>query len=95
MISSKFLTTSAIHLAATVQKLSGEDPTSALRIENAYWLTFSRPPTAPEIESSSAYLTHLAKIYRESGSKPVEAAKRAFENFVHMLQCSNEFLYVD
>ena len=103
MINSEFLSGSAKLLAARVEKLAGENATLATKIETAYWLTFSRPPSETEVAGGIGYLAQLEKLYAvptaEVGSTGAGAgaavAKRPFENFVHMLQCSNEFLYVD
>jgi hypothetical protein len=95
MINSKFLASSAVHLSKHVEKLIGTDSPIAKKIETAYWLAFSRGPLETEVSAGTAYLDHLSSLYIKSGTPKAEATKRAFENFVHMLQCSNEFLYVD
>jgi mono/diheme cytochrome c family protein len=95
MINSKFLTASASQLALRVKALAGDDAPSAKKIETAYQLTLSRNPSQTEIKAAEEYLQHLTKLYAASNIEPTNASKRSFENFVHMLLCSNEFLYVD
>ncbi len=102
MINSEFLAGSAVRLAAHVEKLAGENATIGNKIEMAYWLAFSRAPGAEEVAGGVEYLDQLEKLYLAtsadapaSSSQPTSPAQRAFENFVHMLVCSNEFLYVD
>jgi mono/diheme cytochrome c family protein len=95
MINSKFLTTSAGRLASRVEALVGSDAPPTLKIETAYRLTLSRNPSHSEIKAAEKHLQHLKQLYQTSSDKPAEASKRALENFVHMLLCSNEFLYID
>ena len=108
MINSEFLAGSAVLLAARIEKLAGENAAVAQKIETAYWLAFSRAPTDTEVFVGKEYLAQLEQLYMaaltastaSTPSPPANVragspAKRAFENFVHMLQCSNEFLYVD
>ncbi|MDA1013931.1 MAG: PSD1 and planctomycete cytochrome C domain-containing protein [Planctomycetota bacterium] len=95
MINSEFLTASAAQLARHVDRLCGADASPTKKVETAYWLTFSRNPSVVEAEASLTHLKHLSGLYAASGMKSAITEQRAFENFVHMLQCSNEFLYVD
>ena len=101
LINSEFLTGTAVLLAARVEKLAGENAQLADKMETAYWLIFSRSPSETEITDGVGYLGQLEKLYLAaaaagSQSSPKSTmAKRAFENFVHMLLCANEFLYVD
>ncbi len=95
MINSEFLTTSAGHLARRVEGLVGADAPPAKKIETAYWITLSRNPSDSEIDAGAEHLRRLEELYLASGVVPADASKRSFENLVHMLQCSNEFLYID
>ena len=95
MINSRFLTINAAKLARHVERLSGTDASPSKKIEAAYWLTLSRQPDDVELQASLAHLSHLGELYSSSGMKSALAGQRAFENYVHMLQCSNEFLYID
>ncbi|MDA0832686.1 MAG: PSD1 and planctomycete cytochrome C domain-containing protein [Planctomycetota bacterium] len=101
MINSEFLAGSAIQFATRVEKLVGETATNAEKIDTAYWLAFSRSPSDTETSDGIAFLDQLEKLYADTpeaaseSSIPPSATQRAFENFVHMLQCSNEFMYVD
>ena len=95
MINSKFLIASASRLAYRVEALVGNDALPAKKIETAYWLTISRSPSDIEIKAAKKHLQHLEHLYEASSVKPADVSKRSFENFVHMLLCSNEFLYID
>jgi hypothetical protein len=95
MINSKFLTDSAGHLANRVEASVGNDASLAKKIENAYWLALSRSPSDTEVKAAEQYVQHLQQLYEASKTKSEDASQRSFENFVHMLLCSNEFLYVD
>lgn len=95
MINSEFLTESAEHFASRVVSLTGKNSPLPAKIETAYQLAFSRNATANEVESARQLIEQLQNLYEQSGISDETAPKRALENFVHMLLCSNEFLYVD
>lgn len=95
MINSEFLTTSASHLARRAESIAGNEASLAEKIDAAYQLTFSRTATSAEVTLAQNHIQHLGKLYEDSGVKSEEAARQSLENFVHMLLCSNEFLYVD
>ena len=95
MMNSEFLTASSNRLAQRVQALVGNDRSLADQIETAYWLTLSRNSSNSEIKAAVEYLEHLRQVYEESNAAADDVTKRSFGNFVHMLLCSNEFLYVD
>ena len=95
MINSEFLTTSAGHLARRVESAAGNKASLAEKIDAAYQLTFSRNATPAEVTLSEKHIQQLSKLYEDSGVKSEEASRQSFENLVHMLLCSNEFLYVD
>ena len=95
MINSQFLTASAAHLAKRVRTEAGPDAKLPEMIETTYWTTLSRGPSATETKLAEQHMKRLLKIYEQSGAKPEAAREGSFENFVHMLLCSNEFLYVD
>ncbi|NQV25254.1 MAG: hypothetical protein HQ518_12900, partial [Rhodopirellula sp.] len=58
-------------------------------------LALSRAPSAAESKLAQNHIQHLSALYEQSGTKADEARQHSFENFAHMLLCSNEFLYVD
>ena len=95
MINSKFLTASASRLAHRVEVIVGGDVPPAKKIEAAYWLTLSRNPSQSEVKAAEEHLQHLTQLYQASDVEPADAPKRSFAHFVHMLLCSNEFLYID
>ncbi|MFP6676376.1 MAG: DUF1553 domain-containing protein, partial [Pirellulaceae bacterium] len=95
MINSEFVAASAAHLARRVDGLVGTTAPLEVKIETAYWITLSRSPSESEIESASEHLRRLQKSYVAANVAANDAANRSFENLVQMLQCSNEFLYID
>lgn len=95
MINSEFLTASAARLARRIETLVGTDAPPTKKIETAYRLTLSRSPSHSETKAAKEHLQHLKQLYKSQETKPADASKRAFENLVHMLLCSNEFLYND
>jgi hypothetical protein len=95
MINSEFLTDSAGHLARRVESLTGIDAALAKKIETTYWLTLSRGARENETRIATELIQQLQLLYEQSGVAQQDAARQSFENFAHMLICSNEFLYVD
>ncbi|WP_145424272.1 DUF1553 domain-containing protein [Symmachiella dynata] len=95
MINSEFLIASADHLAQRVEETVGSDAPLAQKIEKAYWFALSRSPSHSEVEAAQEHLQHLNQLYKTSGAAPDDMTKKSFAQFVHMLLCSNEFLYID
>lgn len=95
MINSKFLANSAGHLADHIVQRTKPDVSVKKKVETAYWLTFSRAPSETEIAGALSYLKNLEQLYVKANPASKDAAQHTFKNFVHMLLCSNEFLYVD
>ena len=95
MINSEFLTTSAARLARRVELLAGVEASRSSQIETAYRLTFSREATTAEVNVALEHIQQLEKLYTETGTTAGDAQTVSLEKFVHMLLCSNEFLYVD
>ena len=95
MINSEFLTASAGRLADRVEALVGSDAPLATKIETAYWITLSRKPSDSEVTQAKEHLQYLKQLYETSGVESANATKRSLDSFVHMLLCSNEFLYID
>ena len=95
MINSRFLTISATRLTGRVDALAGSDNRLITKIEAAYQLTLARRPSAGEARAAEEYLQYLSQLYESSGLESADVSKRSLENFVHMLLCSNEFLYID
>ena len=95
MINSQFFTTSAHQLATRIDKLLGSNASITDKIDAAYWLTLSRAPSAAELQATRDHLQTLAPLYLTSSDSTANPGQRAFENFVHILLCCNEFLYID
>ncbi len=73
--------------ATRVEKESGDDP--GRRIEQAYWIALSRPPSAEEKKTS---LESLAELRSAAGG---QADHKALVKFCHMIMNSAAFLYID
>ncbi|WP_146369243.1 DUF1553 domain-containing protein [Symmachiella macrocystis] len=95
MINSEFLTDSADHLARRVEETVGSDAPLDKKIEQAYWFALSRSPSHSEVEAAQEHLQHLDQLYEASDAAGADVPKKSFAQFVHMLLCSNEFLYID
>ena len=95
MINSAFFADNAAHFAARLGRQLGANAPPAEQIRAAYWITFARAPSDKEIAAALAYLNRLTELHLKNNAAPAPARQRALENFVHMLQCSNEFLYID
>ncbi|MCH2211485.1 MAG: PSD1 and planctomycete cytochrome C domain-containing protein [Fuerstiella sp.] len=95
MINSRFLTVSASRLADRVLALVENNGHLTTKINTAYRLTFARRPSVLETRAAEQHLQHLSQLYESSGLNSAEVSRRSLENFVHMLLCSNEFLYID
>lgn len=95
MINSEFLNTSAGHLASRVDSIAGGAAALSKKIDIAYWLAFSRSASTAESRAAEHHLQQLKVLYEKSGMTDEESSQRSLENFVHMLICSNEFLYID
>ncbi len=95
MINSEFLTVSADRLSARLDSLTGSDAALGEKIKAAFWLTLARGPSDIESAASAEHIETLRQLHTATGVSTEEASKRSFANFVHMLLCSNEFLYVD
>jgi hypothetical protein len=96
----------AAAFAQRVAAEAGEDPSA--RIERAFWIAFSRPPSDEEREATLDTLTQLTAEWERKLASDVPAgdaaasdtvssaaAGRALENVCHSLMNSAEFLYVD
>jgi hypothetical protein len=91
----------AAAFARRVAAESGDAP--ADRIERAFWIAFSRPPTAEEREAASATLAELTVQWQgrlatdpaAAGAGPQDAAQLALASFCHALVNAAEFVYVD
>ena len=95
MINSEYLTVSADRLSARLDSLTGSDAALGEKIKAAFWLTLARGPSDIESAASAEHIETLRQLHTATGVSTEEASKRSFANFVHMLLCSNEFLYVD
>ena len=95
MVNSGFLVNSAARLARRVETSVEKNAPLARKIETAYWLALARKPADQEVQTAQEYLQNLREVYERSSVEHAAALKRSFEDFVHMLLCSNEFLYID
>ena len=80
LLNDTFLRNQAVHFAHRVVTEAGDD--NSARINRAFELTLSRPPTTTEMERGKTFLN-------------VQDREKAFVNFCHVLLTLNEFIYVD
>jgi hypothetical protein len=88
----------AEHFAQRVSREAGTDPVQ--RIDRAYWIALSRPPSAEESALGLGALSKLADKWArhlEGAARPSrEAAQRkALTTYCHALMNSAGLLYVD
>ena len=95
MINSDFFTTAAVRLADRVQSLAGPRATVEQRIQVAYLVTLARPPTDDEVQAGADHLRRLLDLFAADEHDKAQSVELSFQNLVHMLLCSNEFLYLD
>ncbi|MEE3373248.1 MAG: DUF1553 domain-containing protein [Planctomycetota bacterium] len=95
MINSAFFSDNAAHFARRVRRQLGADAAPADQIRAAYWIAFVRPPSEQETAAAHVYLNRLTELHIKNNLSTATARQRSLESFVHMLQCSNEFLYID
>ena len=95
MVNSEFLIASASQLALRIENLVGENAPLTSKIEMAYWLTLSRGPSELELNAAEEHLKNLVALYTQASGANTESPNAPFSNLVHMLLCTNEFLYVD
>jgi hypothetical protein len=80
--------------ARRVAEEAGADP--ARRIERAYWIALSRPPTMEEHTIGVRALAELTQAWaQQSRPGPADPADRALATFCHALLNSAAFLTVD
>jgi hypothetical protein len=82
---------SAATFARRVSREAGADPTQ--RIERAYWIALSRPPTAEERRLGLRALEELTESWAKHGQK--DAAERALATYCHALLNSAAFVAID
>ena len=95
MINSEFLTAAASELAQRARGSGTGSLSLQQQIAAVYWHAFSRPATPLEIQRGSGHVRQLQGIYENSGTDSATALRHSFADFVHMLLCTHEFLYVD
>ncbi len=84
--------------AAFAERVRQETASPAGRIESAFWMALSRPPSQDELRVSREALDALSRQWRDAlGAKanPAAASQRALETFCHTMMNSAGFLYVD
>jgi hypothetical protein len=80
---------------AFAERLIASSPETRLRLQLAYELCYSRPPTAGEIAGSENYLAAYAARLNATGKSPAAAERGAWLSLARVLLSANEFLYID
>ena len=65
------------------------------RIQEAYNLVLSRPPTTDETTASKQYLTKVRDRLTTSGLSAPNATTESWHSFIRVLFRTNEFLYLN
>jgi hypothetical protein len=81
--------------AALAERLIASSPETRLRLQLAYELCYSRPPTAGEIDGSENYLAAYADRLSATGQTPAAIERAAWLSLARVLLSANEFLYID
>jgi hypothetical protein len=95
LMNDEFIVENSELLAERVEKLSGEDASPVKQIANAYLLTLSRKPAAPEIAICEEHLKKQEQLFSRANLTRAEAAHKALASLSQTLLSSNEFLYID
>jgi len=89
MMNSPLVRQLAEKLAARVQEKTAMTPEKI--VDNAFWITLSRPPVQHETEQMSQFITDQAARYgNEETSMTIAVA-----DYCQLMLCLNEFFYVD
>jgi hypothetical protein len=81
--------------AAVAERLIASSPQTRPRLQLAYELLYSRPPTTDEIVGSESYLSAYADRLSAMGQTPAAAERAAWLSLARVLLSANEFLYID
>jgi len=99
LLNGDFVNRQSRHLAARLVSEAGDDPSK--RVERAFLLAFSRPPTPGELAATTRFLDREARdLVADSAASsepidPDEAGRLALEQFCRVVFNSNEFAYTD
>ncbi|MGH7135966.1 MAG: DUF1553 domain-containing protein [Pirellulales bacterium] len=77
------------------ERLVDERPENAARVERAYRLLFSRPPTPDESAQATSFLAQAQSALEKSGAPADRIASLMWQSYLRSLFLSNEFVYVD
>jgi mono/diheme cytochrome c family protein len=92
LLNDPFVHEQAKHFAARLLAARDDDRG---RIELAYQLAFSRPPTAAEIDSGVAFLKQATELLQAGAIAASEQNSQAWQSFARSLFRLNEFVYVN
>lgn len=92
MMNSPFVHEQSERFAA---RLIRTHPNTRNRIDRAYRVILSRPPTPEELRRSEAYLQEGSEKLKAAGVPVDQHPEKALASFVRVLLSSNEFIYVN
>ena len=92
MMNDPFLHAQAKKLAA---RLLAERADDAGRVDRAWQLAFSRPPSAAEKREAGAFLGKIRETLKKSGAAAADAEAQSWESYARVVLRTNEFIYVD
>jgi hypothetical protein len=92
-----FLNNQRVHEQAerVAERLVRERPDDGTRVERAYQLLFSRPPTDDEAARAMGFLERAQLALEQSGTPADRVSPFAWRSYVRSLFLLNEFVYVD
>jgi len=79
--------------ARRVRREAGDDP--AERVERAYQIALSRPPSKGEKQLGLSALARLSESWSKLAPNPEEASLKALTTYCHAMLNSAAFLYID
>lgn len=82
----------AMRFGARIEREGGSDQQ---RIERAYLLAFSRPPTAEETKQAESFLGSVRETLSKEGSANEDIEREAWRAFARVIFRLNEFCYLD
>ena len=92
MMNDPFLHEQADQFAVRLGLAHADDPS---RIDYAYQLAFSRPPTPDETQAGLQYLADVRAKLKEAGTPWDQLNRAGLASYARVLMSSNEFVFLD
>jgi mono/diheme cytochrome c family protein len=95
MMNSQFIMDEADIFATRVTKAAGDGASWERKIDTAFRIALSRPPTGTELTLSQNHLDKIASRFRSIGVSAQQADNNALSSLCQMLMATNEVLYIE